>query len=85
MIHTEKGWERIGSPFIADAELDKLAERWRKAYRPRDIRPLTPLPRRVRLRLWRERQVDAIGAWLCGHHAGWAAIALWQAFGMWQD
>ena len=50
----------------------------------RPHRLLAPLPRRVRLRLWRDRQANTAGSWLCGHHAGWAAVMLWRSLGMWQ-
>lgn len=47
------------------------------------VRCLTPLPRRTRLRLWRDHQANTIGAWLCAHHACGLAILLWRALGMW--
>ena len=51
--------------------------------RGRHPRLMTPLPRRTRLRLWRDHRVNTVAAWLCAHHGDRAAVALWRAFGMW--
>jgi len=42
-----------------------------------------PLPRKVRLRLWRDRQIDHLACLLVEHDETEAAILLWRAFGMW--
>jgi hypothetical protein len=43
----------------------------------------TPLPRRVRMKLWLTRRVNAAGIWLCEHHHEGAAELLWRACRMW--
>ena len=48
-------------------------------------RLLTPLPRRVRLRLWAARRVDLAAIWLVEHERHEAAIRLWKAFGIWEQ
>ena len=72
---------------LTDAQLEEFAAAWRKAFlsapRHRRAELLTPLPRRVRLRLWAASKVDGLGSWLAGHHASWAAIAMWRILGMW--
>jgi hypothetical protein len=45
---------------------------------------LDQLSRRVRLRLWRDRQLDTAGIWLVDHGRDRLAILLWRAFGMWR-
>jgi hypothetical protein len=69
-------------------EQDDLARRWREHFSdlalPHKYRLLTPLPRRVRFRLWRRRRVDLAAIWLVRHRRFRAAVALWRAFGMWR-
>jgi hypothetical protein len=48
------------------------------------VRLLTPLPRRTRLRLWRQRRIDGIACWLAEHVSPGVAIVLWRACGMWR-
>ena len=48
------------------------------------MRFLTPLPRKVRLRLWRTRKIDGIAIWLVEHDHIGAAIVLWRMFGQWR-
>jgi hypothetical protein len=66
-------------------QLDLFAAEWRKQAQQRNkVRLLTPLPRRVRMRLAARRAVDKAGIWLVKHHRYHAAQRLWQAFGMWR-
>jgi hypothetical protein len=37
-----------------------------------------PLPRRVRLRLLVQHQIDSIGIWLCDHHGWRLAAIIWR-------
>jgi hypothetical protein len=60
-----------------------LAAKFERAYRDGQVKLLTPLPRKVRLRLWLHSQADRIGCWLCDHRHPEAAIAFWRACGMW--
>lgn len=66
-----------------DGQLDRFRSEWerQKLGRPR---LLTPLPRRVRLRLAAERAVDRVAIRLvdAGHYR--AAMRLWKTFGMWR-
>jgi hypothetical protein len=41
------------------------------------------LPRRVRLRLWRDRRIDASADWLIRRRYERLAILLWRAFRLW--
>jgi hypothetical protein len=68
---------------LTGEQLDRLKAEWE---RQRNGRPrlLTPLPRRVRFRLWRRRQVDRAAIWLVDHGRFGAAERLWRAFGMWR-
>lgn len=65
-------------------QLEQFAAEWRRKYSPRKVRLLTPLPRRVRLRLLAARQVDRAAIWLVGHKRHDAAERLWRVFGMWK-
>jgi hypothetical protein len=65
-------WNRLMTPEAVAAHWDR---EWRRIHRE--------LPRRVRFRLWYQRQVTSAGAWLCGHHLEGCASVLWRAFGMW--
>jgi hypothetical protein len=55
---------------------------WERS-RHKPVKLLTPLPRRVRLRLWLERRVNHAGIWLAGHGHWKAAERLWRVCGMW--
>jgi hypothetical protein len=44
---------------------------------------LDPLPRRVRLRLWCQHQIDGAGYWLVCHRQFKAAEMLWRVTGGW--
>ena len=74
-------------PCLPDAELtDEQLERFKAEWeRKRHGHPklLTPLPRRVRLRLAIEGAVNHVATWLAcrGHYD--AAERLWRACGMW--
>ncbi len=46
-----------------------------------DLRGL--LSRRVRLRLWRDRHIDAAADWLIRRRRYRCAMLLWKAFGLW--
>ncbi len=47
------------------------------------LRIYPPLPRRVRLRLWLEHQINGAGIWLVEHGHLTAAETLWRACRMW--
>jgi hypothetical protein len=69
---------------LTDAQTAELREHFERAMRaPCRYRLLTPLPRRVRARLWVTRRVDGIGIWLVGHRRFAAAQAWWQVCGTW--
>lgn len=68
-----------------DKQLEQFKAEWRKqAGRRTKIKLLTPLPRRVRLRLAIEGAVNHVATWLVyrGHYD--AAERVWRAFGMWR-
>lgn len=44
---------------------------------------MTPLRRKVRLRLWLNGRIDAAAIWLVNHGRFRAAIALWRACRRW--
>lgn len=41
------------------------------------------LPRRVRLRLWRDRHIDRFAGWLLKHGHERLALWVWKATGLW--
>lgn len=41
------------------------------------------LPRRVRLRLWRDHRLDDLALWLLNHSHQRLAIWVWKAAGLW--
>jgi hypothetical protein len=47
-------------------------------------RLLTPLPRKVRFRLWYHRQVDKAAIWLVDRGRLRAAENVWRTFGTWR-
>jgi hypothetical protein len=47
-------------------------------------RLLTPLPRGVRLRLWRDKRIDGVAVWLTGRRQYHAAMWLWRAARLWR-
>lgn len=68
----------------SEAEIADFERRWREAMtRPiRHLEVLTPLPRRVRLRLAVERAITSVGIWL-GDHVSWGAAKwLWRITGL---
>ena len=67
---------------LTAAELDELAERW-KAAQHGPVKLLTPLPRKVRLRLWASHQVDRLAIWLVSHGRPLAGELVWRACGRW--
>lgn len=67
---------------LSDQEVTVLREAFlRKAGGPPKL--LTPLPRRVRLRLTAESAINHAGTWLVYHGHYGAAERLWRLFGMW--
>lgn len=64
-------------------DLAGMAERLEKALASGKYTLLDPLPRRVRLRLWRDRQVDRLAFRLVERRHFRSAITLWRAFGGW--
>jgi len=71
---------------ITPEQMDELTARWKGGWeRDRNKLPklLTPLPRRVRVRLWLEHRVNGAGIWLAGHGHWKAAERLWRVCGMW--
>ena len=78
----------VNADDLTDAEWDELADKWRSAYvesvrRHPYPRLMTPLPRRIRVRLWMQRRITGSGIWLIDHGHSSAAIALWRACRMW--
>lgn len=70
---------------LTSEQLDQFKAEWeRQARKPGEIRLLTPLPRRVRLRLAAMRTVNRTAIRLVsgGHYR--AARGLWRASGMWR-
>jgi hypothetical protein len=64
-----------------DEQVEQFKAEWRRKYKPREIRLLTPLPRRVRLRLAAEQAITRAGTWLCDHRMWRAAELLWKVLG----
>lgn len=64
---------------------EKLADVLRQAQRPERGELLTPLPRRLRLRLAIEHTVDSAAIRLVEYKHFTAAKWLWRAFGMWSS
>lgn len=63
---------------LSDQEVTAFRERFLAAVKAGgQPRLLTPLPRRVRLRLAVEQAVTDAGIWLCDHRMWWAADLLW--------
>lgn len=56
---------------------------WERARHGR-MRLLTPLPRRVRLRLAVTGAADRVAIWLCGRGLYGTAERLWRACGAWK-
>ena len=70
-----------GGPVVidfSDEELDQLIAAWERK-RHGKPRLLTPLPRRVRLRLAVTHLVDRVAIWLCDRKRFRAAELLWSA------
>jgi hypothetical protein len=67
-----------------EEQLAAFAAEWRRKYAGPRPKLLTPLPRRVRLRLWCARQVDRAAIRLVDRGRYAAAERLWRAFGMWR-
>lgn len=65
-----------------DAEWERLRRRWAKEQRKHPTL-LTPLPRRVRLRLAIARRRDGLAIWLVRHRRFRAAETLWRMTGGW--
>jgi hypothetical protein len=75
-----------GTPYTKadeDAVRAELAEAFRKAAAKGHPKLLTPLPWRVRLRLWLTRRVDGAAIWLVEHGRFRAAIGVWRACRLW--
>lgn len=66
---------------MSNAEIEALIREYERLSR-KPPKLLTPLPRRVRLRIWRRKQLTSLGIWLAdrGHLA--AATRLWKIFRM---
>lgn len=64
-------------------ELLVLRRRLYEALAKGKVQVLTPLPRRVRLRLAIQRRIDGAACWLVEHCHPRAGEALWRVFGMW--
>lgn len=79
---------------LTDAEVAAFRERWSRAAARNRVRWIgpdgrarrrPPLPWPVRARLRAARTVDSLGAWLCRHGHGNAALSLWKALRMVRD
>jgi hypothetical protein len=69
---------------LTDKELDRIRAAWeRKRHGPPKL--LTPLPRRVRLRLAAEHAINRAAIWLVDHGRYGAAERLWRTFGLWRS
>jgi hypothetical protein len=62
---------------IDDATVEKLKDGFEKA-RHGPVKLLTPLPWRIRLRLWWNGKVDKTAIWLSSHGKPGAALWLWH-------
>jgi hypothetical protein len=51
--------------------------------RPGQLRVVPPLPRKVRARLWRDRQVDRFASWLVVRGRWRVATWVWKIYGAW--
>lgn len=69
---------------LTEDEIQRWVAEFERAQRAGHVKLLTPLPRKVRLRLWFARQVDRAGGWLVEHGRFGLAKALWLACGGWQ-
>lgn len=69
---------------LTDEQIEQFRAEWERKARRGKLRLPTPLPRRVRLRLWCERQVDRAAIRLIDRGRFGAAERLWRAFGMWR-
>ena len=58
--------------------LGDLAAEFERAYNTGRIKLLTPLPHKVRLRLWFAGRIDHLGCWLVEHRCFRAAKLLWR-------
>ena len=64
-------------------QVEAFAAAFEKAMAKGKLRVLTPLPRRIRLRLWAHRRIDGLCAFLCAHGGWQLAIGVYRACGMW--
>lgn len=71
------------SPIWTDEQLAWFAAEWERAVRG-PVRLLTPLPRRVRLRLAIRYVIDGAAIWLAEHGHFRAATLTWRLFGGYQ-
>lgn len=65
------------------AERQRLVTAFEHAHRTGHVKLLTPLPRKVRLRLWCTSLINKAGYWLVCHDHIRAAERLWRACRMW--
>ena len=73
----------IGAPALSDKDVAALREAFlRKVTGPPKL--LTPLPRRVRLRLAVTRAINCAAFWLIDRKLYGTAERLWRLFGMWR-
>lgn len=67
-----------------DEQLAEFAAEWRRKHHgPPKL--LTPLSRRVRVRLALTHAIDSAAIWLVDRKRYGAAERLWRAFGMWRS
>ncbi|HEV2375187.1 MAG TPA: hypothetical protein VGS19_23885 [Streptosporangiaceae bacterium] len=59
-------------------ELERFKADFERANRTGRVKILTPLPRRVRARLWLRARVTGVGVWLMDHGRYGLAEALWR-------
>jgi len=70
------------APQWTDGDIEQLQQAWAKAHKKRHRNPyrlLTPLPRKVRFRLWCQHRTTSVLIWLCRTRRGtFAARWLWR-------
>jgi hypothetical protein len=78
----------IGPTAMGDEEIEAFAVAWRAAYagtpRHKGVVLLTPMPRRVRLRLAVTREIDRAAIWAITRVHWRAGVWVWRLTGHWK-